>query len=78
MPFGAGPHICPGRYLALREMKMAMAALLGNFDIESVDTPYGQEAQERLAFTMTPVGLRMRLRRRQKESNACVDDASKT
>ena len=62
MPFGAGPRICPGRYLALLEMRMAMAALLGNFDIESVDTPDGQEAREHLAFTMMPVGLRMRLR----------------
>jgi cytochrome P450 len=33
MPFGAGPRICPGRYLALQEIKMAMAALLGHFDI---------------------------------------------
>jgi cytochrome P450 len=64
MPFGAGPRICPGRYLALLEMKMAMVALLGNFDIESVDTPDGQEAREHLAFTMAPVGLRMRLRLR--------------
>ena len=62
MPFGAGPRICPGRYLALLETRMAMAALLGNFDIESVDTPDGQEAREHLAFTMMPVGLRMRLR----------------
>ena len=45
MPFGAAPRICPGRYLALLEMKMAMAALLGNFDIESVDTPDGHEAR---------------------------------
>ena len=64
MPFGAGPRICPGRYLALLEMKMAMATLLGRFDIESVDTPDGQEAREHLAFTMTPVGLRMRLKER--------------
>ena len=64
MPFGAGPRICPGRYLALLEMKIAMAVLLGGFDIEAVDTPDGAEAQERLAFTMTPVGLRMRLRAR--------------
>ena len=64
MPFGAGPRICPGRYLALLEMKMAMALLLGSFDIESVTTPDGREAREHLSFTMAPVGLRMRLRQR--------------
>ena len=64
MPFGAGPRICPGRYLALLEMKLAMAVLLGRFDIEGVDTPDGKEAREHLSFTMTPVGLRMRLRER--------------
>ena len=64
MPFGAGPRMCPGRYLALLEMKMAMATLLGRFDIASVDTPDGQPARERLSFTMAPVGLRMRLRER--------------
>ena len=62
MPFGAGPRICPGRYLALLEMKMAIAVLLGNFDIENVTTPDGLEAREHLAFTMAPVGLRMKLK----------------
>ena len=64
MPFGAGPRICPGRYLALLEMKMAMATLLGHFDIAGVDTPDGQEAKEHLSFVMSPVGLTMRLRER--------------
>jgi cytochrome P450 len=64
MPFGAGPRICPGRYLAMLEIKIAMATLLGHFDIDSIDTPDGQEAREHLAFTMSPVGLRMRLRER--------------
>jgi len=64
MPFGAGPRVCPGRYLALLEMKMAMAVLLSRFDIASVDTPDGREAQEHMAFTMEPVGLTMRLRER--------------
>jgi cytochrome P450 len=61
MPFGSGPRMCPGRYLALLEMKMAMAMLLSSFDIERVDTPDGGMAEERMAFTMNPVGLRMRL-----------------
>jgi cytochrome P450 len=64
MPFGAGPRVCPGRYLALLEIKMAMAMLLGAFDIEAVDAPGGGEAIERMSFTMAPVGLRMRLRQR--------------
>jgi cytochrome P450 len=62
MPFGAGPRICPGRYLAILEMKLAMATLLGRFDIESVDTPDGKEPRELLQLAMAPVGLRMRLR----------------
>ena len=64
MPFGAGPRICPGRYLALLEMKMAMATLLGQFDIVTVDTPDGLPAREVLNFAMMPVGLTMRLRAR--------------
>jgi cytochrome P450 len=64
MPFGGGPRVCPGRYLALLEIKMAMAMLLTSFDIESLDTPDGEEAQEVMSFTMSPVDLRMRLRER--------------
>lgn len=62
MPFGAGPRICPGRYLALLEIKLAMAALLSRFDIVALDTPDGGPAEERLAFTMAPLGLAMKLR----------------
>jgi cytochrome P450 len=61
MPFGAGPRICPGRYLALQEMKMVLLTLLARFDIASVGTVDGGEPAERLAFAMAPVGLRMQL-----------------
>jgi cytochrome P450 len=61
MPFGAGPRICPGRYLALQEMKMVLSTLLARFDIDFVGTDDGSEPAERLMFAMAPVGLRMRL-----------------
>ena len=64
MPFGAGPRLCPGRYLAVMEMKMVIAMLLGGFDIGSVATPDGGEPREHLALTMSPVGLKLRLRSR--------------
>ena len=62
MPFGGGPRICPGRYLAMLEMKVAAAMLLGRFEIESLEAPGGGEAEEHLSLTMAPVGLQMRLR----------------
>ncbi|HYA67052.1 MAG TPA: cytochrome P450 [Burkholderiaceae bacterium] len=65
MPFGAGPRMCPGRYLALAEIKMVMAMLLACFDIDNVSTPDGSEAREKLALTMSPVGLQLHLRSRQ-------------
>ena len=65
MPFGAGLRTCPGRYLALLEIKIAMAMLLGSFDIAGVDTPDGGVAQELMGFVMSPVGLSLRLARPQ-------------
>ena len=46
------------------EMKMVMATLLGQFDIEHVGTADGSPVREQLQFTMAPMGLRMRLRER--------------
>jgi cytochrome P450 len=76
MPFGAGPRICPGRYLALLEMKVAMATLLGRFEIDDVCTADGRPPRENLAFTMAPVGLLMRLRTRVESDDAGMDTGS--
>jgi cytochrome P450 len=64
VPFGAGPRLCPGRYLALEEMKIVISLIAKNFDIERLDTLDGKPVQERMSFTMAPNGLRLTLRNR--------------
>ena len=61
MPFGGGPRTCPGRYLAMLEIKVAMTMLLGHFEIVSVATLHGGEPAEKQGFLMEPELLRMRL-----------------
>ena len=62
VPFGSGPRICPGRYLALLEIKMAMALLLSAFDIEEVRAQDGGAVRETMAFTMGPSPLTLKIR----------------
>ena len=52
IPFGAGPRFCPGRNLALFEIKMAMAMLCKNFSVTRVETEL--PVQEIFSFTMMP------------------------
>ena len=54
MPFGGGPRLCPGRTLALLEMKVLLAMLYGTFDVERDGR--GEDVRERYAFTMSPGG----------------------
>ncbi len=61
MPFGAGPRLCPGRYLAMLEMKMVLATLMRNFELIAVSTEDSSPPRERLAFTMFPMGLKIRV-----------------
>lgn len=60
VPFGGGPRICPGRQLALLEIRMAAAMLLRNFRVEELDAPRECDG-EHFAFTMRPRSLRVRL-----------------
>jgi cytochrome P450/nitrite reductase/ring-hydroxylating ferredoxin subunit len=60
LPFGSGPRICPGRSLALLEMRVVLAMLYRNFDVERVGR--SSDVTERYAFTVAPSDLRVRLR----------------
>ena len=66
MPFGAGPRLCPGRYLAMLEMKMVLATLMRNFELIAVSTEDGSPPRERLAFTMFAMGLQIRVAARKR------------
>lgn len=64
IPFGSGPRLCPGRFLAMEEMKMALSTLIKNFDIELIESQNGNQVREHLSFTMSPLGLHMKMRKR--------------
>ena len=57
--FGAGPRFCPGRYLAMLEMKVVLATLSRNFSIEHAEDP--GLTNEVFAFTMMPSRLQLHL-----------------
>jgi cytochrome P450 len=61
MPFGAGPRICPGRYLAILEMKLLMSMLLSSFEVSDVCKPDGTPVREVMGFVMMSEPLTMRL-----------------
>ncbi len=62
LPFGYGPRMCPGRNLALAELRSATLMLARNFDIEAV--PLAQPVAEKFSFTLVPEHLRVRFHRR--------------
>jgi cytochrome P450 len=65
-PFGGGPRICPGRALALLEMRVALAMLYSGFDVERVGS--ADRVGERFAFIVEPVALQVKLRPRARTS----------
>jgi cytochrome P450 len=57
-PFGGGPRYCPGRYLAMVEIKAVVAMALRNFKLQLAVQP--EDIKERLTFTMAPESLPLR------------------
>ena len=66
-PFGSGPRMCPGRSLGLLQMKTLLSMLYKNFDVDRVGDSADVSELYR-GMTMSPAGLKVRLRSRQYEA----------
>ena len=62
VPFGGGPRFCPGKNLAILEMKMVLSMLFKNFEIEMI-TPH-EEVEEIMAFTMMASPYKVKIKHR--------------
>jgi len=62
LPFGAGPRFCPGRYLAMTEIRLVMSMLARSFAL--TPRPDAPPVEELFTFTMTPSSLPVLLQRR--------------
>ncbi|HEY0586313.1 MAG TPA: cytochrome P450 [Pseudoduganella sp.] len=62
VPFGGGPRFCPGRYLAMSEIRTLMLMVARSFAIEAA--PGAPPVEEVFTVTMTPSALPVLLRPR--------------
>lgn len=67
LPFGHGKHACPGRYLVDFELKMILAYVLLNYDLEFPDEYKGRrpEVTWMAEVLMPPTAAKIRVRRRE-------------
>jgi cytochrome P450 len=63
LPFGDGPRVCPGRFLAMTEIKLVISMLMHNFELEF--DAHAPPIQQVMNFFMGPsrVPVRLKLRR---------------
>ena len=62
MPFGDGARLCPGRFLALTEIKLVISMIMHNFELE-FDTS-APPIQQIMNFFMNPSAVPVRLKLR--------------
>jgi cytochrome P450 len=61
-PFGGGPRLCPGRFLALTEIKVVVSMIMRNFELE-LDTS-APPVEQVMNFFMGPSAVPVRLKPR--------------
>ena len=61
-PFGGGARFCPGRHLAMLEIKLVAAMVCRNFEVNRA--PDSPPTEEVWGFTMMPKNAWITLRRR--------------
>ncbi len=62
LPFGSGPRFCPGKNLAMLEMKLVLSMIFKNFTVE-LTTP-NSKIKEIMAFTLMPNKFEVSLKSR--------------
>lgn len=62
IPFGDGPRVCPGRFLAMTEIKLVISMIMRNFELE-FDTR-APPVQQVMNFFMGPSAVPVRLKLR--------------
>ncbi|SAK72374.1 cytochrome P450-like protein [Caballeronia hypogeia] len=63
LQFGAGPRVCPGRHLAVVEMRLVVSMLAANFTAQLATNP--ADIHEVCTFTSVPSAMPVRLALRQ-------------
>jgi cytochrome P450 len=74
IPFGSGARFCPGKSLAVLEMKLVLSMIMKNFTVEMV-TPQ-TEVEEIMAFTLMPGKFAVRLKKRKKNATEARSEKS--